>query len=162
MHVSAWRLPWASWRFVSSGYFNTMGIRLLKGRRFTDSDFQDKIRRVVISNSVAAYLWPNQDPIGRHMILWKGQGNRPAEVIGVVASIRDHGLDADPTRIVYMPYVVQWNSPEQVIVKGSASAASIAASLRALLAGIDPRLPISEVQTMDELVAQSLARFCAT
>jgi putative ABC transport system permease protein len=149
-------LPWASWRFVSGRYFNSMGIRLLKGRCFTDADFEDKIRRVVISDSVAAYLWPNQDPIGRRMVLWKGQGNRPAEVIGVVASIRDHGLDADPTRIVYIPKLGQWNSPEQVIVKGSASAASIASSLRALLAGIDPRLPVSEVQTMDELVGQSL------
>jgi predicted permease len=149
-------VPWASWRFVSSGYFNAMGIRLLKGRPFIDSDFHDKTHRVIVSDSVANYLWPNQDPIGRPIVLWKGQGNRAAQVIGVVASIRDHGLDADPTRIVYIANLGQWDSPLQLIVKGASSAAPIASALRSILAGIDPKIPVSEVQTMNELVGQSL------
>jgi predicted permease len=120
-------VPWASWRYVSSGYFDAMGIRLVKGRRFKDSDFNDKTRRVIVSDSVAQYLWPGKDPTGRQMILWKGQGNRTAQVIGVVGNIRDHGLDADPTQVVYMPNRQQWFSPAQVIVRSSLSAPAVAA-----------------------------------
>ena len=149
-------VPWASWRFISTGYFNAMGIRLLKGRSFNNSDFKNEIRRVVISESVADYLWPGKDPIGRQIILWKGQGNRKAEVIGVVGSIRDHGLDADPTRTVYIAYMGQWNSPLQLVIRGATSTSPIASSLRSILAGIDPRIPVSEVQTMNQLVSQSL------
>jgi predicted permease len=149
-------VPWASWRYVSDGYFHAMGIRLIKGRRFQDSDFNDETRRVIVSDSVAQSLWPGQDPIGRQMILWKGQGNRPAQVIGVVGNMRDHGLDADPTRVVYIPNRAQWYSPAQVVVRSSLSAAAVASSLRSILAGIDPAIPVSEAQTMDELVGQSL------
>ena len=153
---AAGEVPWASWRFVSAGYFNAMGIRLVKGRNFSDSDLHATTRRVIISDSVANYLWPNQDPIGRRIVMWKGQGNKEAEVIGVVGSIRDHGLELDPTRIVYLNYIGQWGSPVQLIVRGAATTGPIASSLRAILAGIDPRIPVSDVQTMNELVGKSV------
>lgn len=149
-------VPWASWRFVSPGYFDAMGIRLLKGRIFTASDLNSKTRHVVVSDTVAHLLWPNEDPIGRQIVLWKGQGNRTAEVVGVVGGIRDHGLGVDPTRTVYIAYMGQWSSPVQLIIRGAGSTNPIASSLRSILAGIDPRIPVSEVQTMDELVGQSL------
>jgi putative ABC transport system permease protein len=149
-------VPWASWRFVSGGYFNAMGIRLVKGRGFSDSDLHTRTRHVIVSETIANYLWPGRDPIGRQIVLWKGQGNRLAEVVGVAGSIRDHGLDVDPTRTVYIAETGQWNSPVQMIVRGAGSTTAIASSVRSILAGIDPRIPLSEVQTMDELVGQSL------
>jgi predicted permease len=149
-------VPWASWRFISGGYFDAMGIRLLKGRNFSDADLHAKTRRVIVSDTVANHLWPGQDPIGRQIVLWKGQGNRRAEVIGVVNSIRDHGLDVEPTRTVYIAYMGQWNSPVELIVRGPAPANLIASSLRSILAGIDPTIAVSEIQTMDELVGHSL------
>ncbi|HXF26287.1 MAG TPA: ABC transporter permease, partial [Bryobacteraceae bacterium] len=148
--------PWASWRFISTGYFRAMGIRLLKGRTFTEQDSHDEARRVIISGTMANLLWPGKNPIGRTILLWKGQGNRPAEVIGVADSIRDHGLDAEPTRTVYIPFYGQTNSPVQLIVHGTASPGQIASSLRSILASIDPKIPISEVETMDQLVSRSL------
>lgn len=149
-------VPWASWRFVSTGYFRAMGIRLLQGRTFTDSDYRAELRGVVVSDTVAKLLWPGKDPVGRQIILWKGQSNHVARVIGVVAGIRDHGLDADPIRTVYIPFVGQSGSPAELIIHSAGSPGQIASSLRSILATIDPRIPVSGVQTMDELISQSL------
>ncbi|HEX7361841.1 MAG TPA: ABC transporter permease [Bryobacteraceae bacterium] len=151
------KVPWASWRFISTGYLHSMGIPLLKGRQFVDSDFdRQKVRRVIVSQSIVNLLWPGKDPIGRHIILWKGQGNDAAEVIGVAGNTRDHGLAQDPTRIVYIPFVGQTNSPAQLIVDGTLSPAQVASSLRSILASIDPQIPVSGVETMGELVRSTL------
>jgi putative ABC transport system permease protein len=155
-HTSADEVPWSSWRLVSAEYFKAMGIRLVKGRLFSQLDFYSKPRHVIISDSVAQYLWPNQNPIGRQIILWKGQSNKTAEVVGVVGSIRDHGLTADPTRTVYIANIGQWASPVQFIIRGVSTPGGVASSLRTILARIDPSIPVSEVQTMDELVGNSL------
>ncbi len=149
-------VPWASWRFVSTGYFSAMGIRLLKGRTFRDADYHAESRGVVVSDTVANLLWPGKDPIGRQIILWKGQSNHAAQVIGVVAGIRDHGLDADPTRMVYIAFLGQSGSPVQLIVHSPGSPGQIASSLRSILSTIDSRIPVSGVQTMDELITRSL------
>lgn len=155
--MTAGTVPWASWRFISTGYFRAMGIPLLKGRGFADSDFnRAKGRCVIVSEAVAKLLWPGKDPVGRHIILWKGQGNDVAEVIGVAGNIRDHGLAADPTRIVYIPFVGQTNSPVELIVDGTLSTDQVASSLRLILASIDSQIPISGVETMGELVNGTL------
>jgi predicted permease len=150
-------VPWASWRLVSTGYFQAMGIRLLEGRSFTDGDISATgTRHVIVSKAVADHLWPGKDPIGRNIILWKGQSNHAAEVIGVVASTRDHGLDLDPIRTVYIPFYGQTNSPVQLIIHSASSPGQIASLLRSTMAAIDPKVPVSDVQTMDELVNHSL------
>lgn len=150
------QVPWASWRYISTGYFRGMGIPLLRGRSFRDSDYMDRFQSVVISQSVANFLWPHEDPIGRHILLWKGQSNHSAEVIGVAGDIRDHGLQADATRIVYIPFDGQTGSPVQLIIHTASTPGRVASSLRSILASIDPKIPISDVETMDELVSRSL------
>src|SRR5215470_9693242 len=95
--------PWAGWRIVSGDYFRTMGIPILKGRTFNQHDQIGKPWRVIVSKRLADTLWPGQDPVGHQAMLWKGQGNSPAEVIGVVADQRERGLDSDPTLTVYLP-----------------------------------------------------------
>ena len=145
-------VPWASWRFVSEGYFGAMGMRLKRGREFKAADFGPGARHVMVSEAVADLLWPGQDPVGRHIVMWKGQSNKDAEVVGVVANTRDHGLDADPTSVVYLPVIGQTNSPVQLVVDGPVTEGT----LRAALAGIDPKIPVSQVETMEELVSRSV------
>jgi putative ABC transport system permease protein len=151
--VATGDVPWASWRYVSAGYFRAMGMRLKRGREFTAADFgQADVRRAMVSEAVADLLWPGQDPVGRHIVMWKGFGNKDAEVVGVVANTRDHGLDADPTRVVYLAKMGQTYSPVQLVVDGPVTDGA----LRAVLAGIDPKIPVSQVETMDELVSRSV------
>ncbi len=149
-------VPWTSWRFISPDYFRTLGIPLLKGRAFTDRDLKGKPWRVIVSQRLASLLWPGENPIGRKALLWKGQGDEAAEVIGVVGDIRERGLDSDPALIAYLPYYgAMWN-PVEFVVHTAGSPGSVVSRLRARLAEIDPSLPLSDVRTLDQVINESL------
>lgn len=151
------RFPWAGWRIVSGDYFRTLGIPLLKGRTFNQHDHIGKPWRVIVSKRLADTLWPGQDPVGRQALLWKGQDNSPAEVIGVVADQRERGLDSDPTLTVYLPSYGYGPGPMQFAIHTAGNPTALTSTLRSILKELDPNLPLSNVQTMDEVVSQSVA-----
>jgi putative ABC transport system permease protein len=151
------RFPWAGWRIVSGEYFRTMGIPMLKGRTFNQHDQIGKPWRVIISKRLADTLWPGEDPVGHQALLWKGQSNFPAEVIGVVGNQRERGLAADPTLTVYLPSYGSGPGPVQFAVHTAGNPTALTPSLRSILKEIDPNLPLSDVQTMDEIVSRSMA-----
>jgi putative ABC transport system permease protein len=151
------RFPWAGWRIVSGDYFRTLGIPLLKGRTFNQHDQIGKPWRVIVSKRLADTLWPGQDPVGRQALLWKGQDNSPAEVIGVVADQRERGLDSDPTLTVYFPSYGYGPGPMQFAIHTAGNPTALTSTLRSILKELDPNLPLSNVQTMDEVVSQSVA-----
>lgn len=149
-------VPWATWRLVTSDYFKTMGVPLIAGRTFTPQDLAGKPWRVIVSKRVADLLWPGQDPIGRQAILWKGQGNTPADVIGVVGDMRERGLQAGPTLATYLPYYGAGFTPVQVVLHTSGDTDTLVSQLRATLTSIDPALPLANARTLDEIVSGSL------
>jgi putative ABC transport system permease protein len=151
------RFPWAGWRIVSGDYFRTMGIPMLKGRTFNQHDEIGKPWRIIVSKRLADTLWPGQDPVGHQALLWKGQNNFPAEVVGVVGNQRERGLEADPTLTVYLPSYGSGPGPVQFAVHTAANPTALTPSLRSMLKEIDPNLPLSDVQTMDEIVSRSVA-----
>jgi putative ABC transport system permease protein len=156
--------PWAGWRIVSPGYFRAVGLPLLRGRTFEETDKPvwaepgqpEPQRRVVISERLAKLLLPNQDPVGGHVTLWTGQVNRDAEVIGVVEDNRERGLAADPTRTVYLPYGrIALTSEFVVHTRGNPLA--LIPTVRSIITKLDPNLPIADVRTFDEVVETSVA-----
>jgi predicted permease len=155
--VAGQAVPWASWRLVTRDYFQTMGIPLLRGRTFTEQDEIGKPWRVIVSQSVAEMLWPGDDPIGRQIVLWKGQEDRVAEVVGLVGDQRERGLERDPTRAVYLPYYGAARSPIQIVVHTANAPGAAVPLLRSALAAIDPALPLSDVATLDQVVSVSVA-----
>ncbi len=149
--------PWAGWRVVSGEYFHTMGIPMLKGRTFNQHDQIGKPWRVIVSKRLADTLWPGEDPVGRQALLWKGQSNDPAEVIGVAADQRERGLDSAPTLTVYLPSYGAGPGPMQFAVHTAGNPTALTPALRSILKDLDPNLPLSDVQTMDEVVSKSMA-----
>ena len=149
-------VPWATWRRVSTDYFKAMGLPLLKGRDFTATEIIGKPWRVVISQRVADLFWSGQDPIGRTVILWKGQSERPAEVIGVVGNMRERGLEAGPTLAVYFPSG-EYDDDLTLVVHTRAAPEGVVPALRAAVSGVDPSLPISGIRTLDDIVTTSVA-----
>ena len=129
------KFPWAGWRIVSGDYFRTMGISMLKGRTFNQHDQIGKPWRIIISKRLADTLWPGEDPVGHQALLWKGQSNDPAEVIGVVANQRERGLEADPTFTVYIPSYGSGPGPVQFAVHTAANPTALTPSLRSMLEG---------------------------
>ena len=91
--------PWASWRLITPGYFETLGVPILRGRDFSEDDLNfaaDGAFPILISERIAELLWPGEDPLGQIMTLWAGQNDRPGEIIGVVGDMRERGIDQGP------------------------------------------------------------------
>ena len=158
------RPPWAGWRIVSPGYFRAVGLPLLQGRVFDEADKPVwgsrgqpvPLRRVVISNRLAKQIFPNDDPVGKHVTLWKGQGNLDAEVVGVVADCRERGPASGPTLTVYLPYGANALTGEFVVHTRSRPLA-LAPAVRSIVAGLDPNLPVADIRSFDEVMQRSVA-----
>jgi putative ABC transport system permease protein len=158
------KAPWASWRVVTPGYFNAVGLPLLHGRVFDNSDKPvwnlpgqpPPARRVVISDSLAKLIFPNEDAVGRHALLWKSQSNMDAEVVGVVGDSRERGLSSDPSLTVYLPFGAI-AVPGEIVVHTQGNPLAIVPSVRSVVAGLDPALPISDIRPFEEVVERSVA-----
>jgi putative ABC transport system permease protein len=151
-------VPWASWRIITRDYFKTLGVPLLTGRDFTEQDQIAKPWRVIISKRIADRLWPGESPVGRTLILWKGQSNDPAEVIGVAADMRDWSLSDEPSLAVYLPYYgFSTTSPVQFVMHTRAEPSAVTRTLRDGLRELDPSLPLSRVESMETLIGDSVA-----
>jgi putative ABC transport system permease protein len=150
-------VPWAVWRIVTGDYFRTVGLPLLRGRTFTEVDKIGEPWRIVISQRLAELLWPGEDPIGRHAVLWAGQDGFPGEVIGVVGDMRERGLESDPTLAVYLPFYGAGWTAVNFVLHTAGDAAPLIGSLRPIVAELDASLPVSNIQGLDEIVDNSLA-----
>jgi putative ABC transport system permease protein len=145
---------------VSPSYLGTLRTPLIRGRVFTDADAQDSVPHVVIvSETLARKLWPGGDALGRHVRM--GAPTDPVRaVIGVVADVKHHGLDADFNQQFYVPEG-QWlfaDNADVIIVRTTVDPASVASAVRAAIASVDPTVPISGVATMDQLVSASTSQ----
>jgi len=156
--------PWAGWRLVTGEYFETLGIPLLQGRTFDERDAVDESSpdlgdiHAILSQRLAELMFPGEDPIGRQVLLWRGQNDLQAEVVGVVGNMRERGLDADPTLTVYLPYYgLSWSPLNAVVHVVGGPPTVIIPAMRSILAELDPNLPLSNIQTMDEIVGSSVA-----
>ncbi|MBZ5619621.1 MAG: ABC transporter permease [Acidobacteriia bacterium] len=157
-NLSGRDIPWAGWRIVTPGYFRAMGLPVFKGRPFTERDQNPTFapRCVIISQRLANLLFPNEDPAGKHVLLWRGQGNLDAEVIGVVGDMRERGLDSNPTLAVYLPWGPQ-SLPTEFVLQTAGNPLNVVSAVRSIAAGLDPTLPISDVRSFEEVVSRSVS-----
>jgi putative ABC transport system permease protein len=142
----------ADWRLVTPDYFRAMGIPLLRGRAFREQDELQR-RMVIISQGLAEQLWPGEDPIGRRAFFDEQEWT----VVGVVGNLRERGLEQDPTLAVYHPYYGSGWSPVNLIVHTAGDPGAVVPSVRSILAELDRSLPASDVTTLDDLAAGSVA-----
>lgn len=156
--------PWAGWRIVSPGYFRAVGLPLLRGRLFDRNDKPvwgergqpPPLRRVILSERLAKLLFPGEDPVGKHVILWKSQSNLDAEIVGVVGDSRERGPAGEPTLTVYIPYGANALTGE-FVVHARVNPLALVPAVRSILSGLDPDLPLAGVRSFDEVVSRSLA-----
>jgi hypothetical protein len=139
---------------IDAGYFTTMGIPLRSGSGFTATDVPGSEPVAIVNETLAAALWPGQNPVGRMMVA----GGTPRRVIGVVGSVRYFSLDRDVEREMYFPigHSGGYNSVDLVVRGISSSTGSLITSVRAALRRADPTLPVANFRTMQELVDRSV------
>jgi putative ABC transport system permease protein len=149
-------------RVATPDYFQAIGIPLTRGRGFTEADRADTPKVVLITEAAARQFFPGEDPIGKTIKLGWGRGaGKPragGEVVGVVGDIKDAALNEPNPPQIYMP-MRQWPvSFMTVVMKTAVPPASLADAARAQVAAIDPNLPLSNVSTLDAVVAKSISQ----
>jgi len=149
----------ASLRFVTPGFFATMGIPLLRGRDVSESDTATTQFVAVVSQSFVDRYWPDKDPLGRHFKF----GLHDRAVVGVVHDIRVRGLERPSEPQVYLPYrqvpddELVYYSPHSLAIQSSASPAALMPAVRQIVHGADVEQPISDVRTMADIVDDQTA-----
>jgi putative ABC transport system permease protein len=143
------------WRLVSPGYFSALGIPL-RGRDFTPADGEKSQRVAIISAALAQKYFPNQDPIGRTIVM-RSFGDQEQTIIGVAGDVKSFGLDQDAGFVFYgsASQYTGWN-PMTLVWRAAGDAAVSIDTVRAAVRAADPALPISDVVSMDALFEGAL------
>ena len=144
-------------RRVTPGYFETMGIALVRGRYFERMDHEQRAGSSIISSNIAAKYWPEQGGVGKRL----SPSRAMTTTVGVVAATHDVGLDQDPAEILYLPMLdsVGGGAPDMsLVIKTSVPPASVASAVRREITSMDANLPIADIQTMEEVYAASISR----
>ena len=144
--------PWASITAVTPDFFRTLGIPLRRGRLFLAGD-GGSARPIIVNEALARAFFPGQDPLGKRVGFY---GGRVGTIIGVVGDTREMSLPAAPPPVIYQPLADDVQSFLKVIVRTAGDPASLAAPLRAAMRELDPDLPIDGLQTMREMMAESV------
>lgn len=155
----------AAGRIISPGYFDVLGLRLLRGRLLEQQDGAGATRAVVVNEHLAQRLWPNQDPIGKHIIhvddepspgVWAA--DKALMVVGVVRDAREGSLSADIQDQVYLPITPDRQVPVMyLLLRTHTTSAEAAAGLRRAVASIDSLVPVTHVRSLGDVVATSVA-----
>jgi len=150
-------------RFADPGYFNAMQIPLLEGRIFDASERLDHAAVVLVNRELVREYFPNEDPIGRHVVV---DGVFPGEslrIVGVVGDTRDE-ITHDPYPVLYYPLLSGDQRGMTLVVRSTRDPAGIALSVQKAIAALDPQLPVANVLTMEQVLGESTldARFDAT
>jgi len=153
----------ATARTVTPGYFQTLGMRLMRGRLLEDQDASGASRAVVISQHMADALWPNLSPLGRHLLSVSDEATPavwvPAaavNVVGVVNNTHEGTLATGFGDEVYLPMTPDHERPTMyVLLRTRASTQTAAAQLRQTVAEIDSLVPVTRVRTLNEVMAAS-------
>lgn len=142
-------------RSVSPGYFDTLGIRLIKGREFDDRDKRDAPAAAIINNDLARVYFAGEDAIGKRITFDDGQSWM--SIVGVIEDVKQLGLDSSAKPEVYFPYL-QVTSPEMsLVIRTSSNPLSLAGAVKNQIQAIDKDLPIENAKTMQQLVTESVS-----
>lgn len=148
---------------VSTDYFKLVGLKLLRGRLLNDQDQSGASRAVVINQRMAEDLWPSEDPISKH-IMPPGEEKQPtlfnpevaSVVVGVVSNTHHASLSSGIEEEVYLPMTAKREQPVMtVMLRTHTTTPQAAAEVRRAVAGLDPRVPVTHIRTLDEVIAVS-------
>ena len=149
---------------VSPGFFGAMGIDVLEGREFEALDAGRDAPIVIVSRSLAESYWPGESAIGKGIRPGgppnTAEGEAWSRVVGVVDDVYERGLNEDPPEMTYYPWISPIGNREPVaasmrFVVRAPDAAGLSGAVREVVGAIDPNLPVSDVATLETLIARS-------
>jgi putative ABC transport system permease protein len=144
-------------RMATPGYFKTMGMALLKGRQFTDQDRRDTPAVIIVNESLANKVWPNEDPVGKRLMIDYNRGKYAYEVVGVTRGVSYYGLRSRPQPELFIPHAQNAYLPMNVVVCTTTDPAQLINAVKGELLALDPKQPAHNLVTMEQFIARSLA-----
>ena len=155
----------ANFNPIGPDYFVTVGAPMVKGRQFTPQDDQDHPGVVIVNESFVRHYFPNEEPLGRRIKIgpptriWREQRLTSGfEIVGVVRDVKSAGLQANTEPTYYVPATQAPLHDMSLMVRTSTEPTSIVPALRQSVWSIDPNQPISRVDTMEQIVSDSIAQ----
>ena len=155
--------PNGDYQAVTPGYFQAMGLKLIRGRFLTDADREGTMPAVVINNTMAARYWPNEDAIGRQFMI--GTDDKPwLTIVGIVGTVRHNAIVEEPRNEMYVAHA---QLPEHlrsaprgmtIVAKTEGDPLAISGQLRDAIHAIDRNLPVADIRTMEEVTATALSQ----
>jgi putative ABC transport system permease protein len=155
------------WNYVEPTYFRTVRARLIEGRFLTEGDGRGAAPAVVINQTMARAFWPHESAIGHRIKTEYRPEAQWRTIVGVVADIKNGGLDKPTGTELYLPYLQLSTVPTvtnsfvrtaSLIVRAKSDPNSLAGPVRAQLHALDPTIPISSQFTMEEVMARAVSR----
>ena len=153
-------------RQVSPGYFEAMGLALRQGRQFNERDDERAPPVAVINETMARQFWPGQEPVGKRFKVGAPDDPTPwLTITGVVADVRQMGLDVPAKAEMYVPY---WQAvkampypifaPRDLVIRTTHAPAGLVPAVRQAIREVDPNQPVASVRTMDEVLGRVTAQ----
>ena len=151
------KLPSAAWIPITPEYFETMGIRLLKGRWFDGRDLPTSPEVVVVNETFARRFFGANDPIGARVKQGWPEDKTPwRQIIGVVNDVRLNGLEDNATLQAYLPVRQLSQRSGSFVARASADSLTLGRALEAAIHEVEPSLPLFNIRTMDEVIEGSI------
>jgi predicted permease len=149
--------PMAQTRYISPDYFKAIGIPLRQGRFFSDQDRDNSVPVIIISEAMARRFWPGENPIGKRLTPSFHSKEGAREIVGVVGDVKARGLDSDASTMMYLPYKQAPRPFMSFVVRTSSNPESLVQPVSRAIYSIDKEQALTDVQTMDQVLMQSLS-----
>ena len=141
-----------------NGFFRTLNVPLVRGRLFTEREMIERSNVVVISESLARRYFANIDPIGKRLGIYMTDPIVPTEIVGIVGDVRFQDLTAEPKPTTYWPHPQLAYSSMTLTVRAAGDPLALAPAVEHAIRTLDPDQPVSDVRTMAQWVAKTLAQ----
>jgi putative ABC transport system permease protein len=148
--------PQVDFQAVSPGYFDTMGIPLVSGRVFAEQPPGTSAREAVINEAMATHYFPDEDPVGQRFCWWD-ECDTWVTIVGVVGDARTYGLDSEVAAEAYVPFAALGWRDFRLVVRTRSEPLAMAENVESLVRELDPRIPVTDVETLSQARNESVA-----
>ena len=149
--------PSADIRIIDPNYFHAMGILIQAGRPFAETDSTDAPRVMVINENMARRFWPDEDPIGKRVTMKDWGPPLTGEIVGIASDVKANGLDSETRPMIYWPYPQFPTIFNSIVVRTEGDPLSLVGAIKSQIWSVDPAQPIASVETMEKVLADSVA-----
>jgi predicted permease len=153
--------PGANYRSVSPNYFRAMSVPMVQGRAFTEQDKDGAPRVLIVNQELAHRVFPGENPVGKRIGFGSPDPNEQPiwwEIVGVAANVRSLELKEEPTSELYFSSLQNPFAGMSLVIRSSVEPSGLSAAVRQIVAEVDKSVPVSNVQTMDHIVSESITQ----